>query len=131
MLPESLAQESRATAAPVDASAGIPLTTGSVSAAGTTAEGAGLLLAIEATEVGAGDSPPLRAASDSPRRYSPLAICAIVMRSTSTSPVPAAAMPSLVAAAYDRSITRSCLNGPRSLTRTMTLRPVRTLVTRT
>ena len=76
-----------------------------------------------------------RAADGLPRatahRHSPEAICANVSRSISTSAVPAPAMPSLVAAPYDRSMMRSCLNGPRSLTRTITLRPLRRFVTRT
>ena len=53
-----------------------------------------------------------------------------MIASTSTSPLPFCAMPIRCAAAYDRSITRSCRNGPRSLTRTTTLLPVATLVTR-
>src|SRR5579864_3293554 len=59
--------------------------------------------------------------------------CAIVpgsMASTSTSPLPTCAMPNRCAAAYDRSMMRSCRNGPRSLTRTITLLPDATLVTR-
>jgi hypothetical protein len=40
-------------------------------------------------------------------------------------------MPIAFAAALERSITRPCTNGPRSLIRTTTARPVRPLVTRT
>ena len=50
--------------------------------------------------------------------------------STSTSPLPFCAIPILAAAANERSITRPWRNGPRSLTRTTTLLPVATLVTR-
>ena len=50
--------------------------------------------------------------------------------STSTSPLPFCAMPRRCAAAYERSMTRPCRNGPRSLTRTTTLRPLDVLVTR-
>jgi hypothetical protein len=39
-------------------------------------------------------------------------------------------MPMRCAAAYDRSMMRSLRNGPRSFTRTTTLLPVATLVTR-
>src|SRR6185437_1630929 len=50
--------------------------------------------------------------------------------STITSPLPFCATPMRCAAAYDRSMMRSCRKGPRSLTRTTTLCPVATLVTR-
>ena len=43
---------------------------------------------------------------------------------------PLAAIPMRFAAAYDRSMIRSCRKGPRSFTRTTTLLPVATLVTR-
>src|SRR5690606_32782066 len=49
---------------------------------------------------------------------------------TSTLPVPRMWMPSLIAAAYDRSMMRPAWNGPRSFTRTVTLRPLSRLVTR-
>src|SRR5207247_2175574 len=48
-----------------------------------------------------------------------------------TRAVPRPTMPSAVAAARDTSSTRPCANGPRSLTRTTTERPLARFVTRT
>src|SRR5690606_36597522 len=51
--------------------------------------------------------------------------------STSTMPLSAPMMPSRGAPVYERSIVRSPMKGPRSLTRTTTERPLATLVTST
>ena len=53
------------------------------------------------------------------------------MLRTSTIAVPLRSMSSLAAAEYDRSMMRLPTNGPRSFTRTTTLRPFCRFVTRT
>ena len=51
------------------------------------------------------------------------------MRSAHTDVWPELMKPSRLAAPFDRSITRPLMNGPRSLIRTTTLRPLLRLVT--
>src|SRR5689334_9858593 len=51
------------------------------------------------------------------------------MTRTSTGAVPCVSMSSFAAAVYERSMMRSPTNGPRSLMRTTTLRPLRRFVT--
>src|SRR5690606_7581924 len=62
--------------------------------------------------------------------FRPCRMSAWVICSTTTVSLPLPMMPSLAAAAYERSMTRPRRKGPRSLTRTMTLRPLRSWVTR-